>query len=106
MGTKLGLRIGENTGTDSTPIATPHDPDGKYNGHYKKKMVKSHITMDYDYPLPLAKKVCVGTDDDDKHLESMFQMVTNAAGMNMRETWSMVVTTATRTLHFHMLNLI
>ena len=87
LGNKLGLRIGENTGTDSTPIATPHDPDGKYNGHYKKKMVKSHITMDYDYPLPLAKKVCGGTDDDDKHLESMFQMVTNAAGMNMNETW-------------------
>ena len=39
LGNKLGLRIGENTGTDSTPIATPHDSDGKYNGHYKKKMV-------------------------------------------------------------------
>ena len=36
LGNKAGLRIGENTGTDSTPIATPHDPDSKYNGHYKK----------------------------------------------------------------------
>ncbi len=36
-GDKLGLRIGENTGTDSTPIATPNDPAGTYNGHYKKR---------------------------------------------------------------------
>ncbi len=36
-GDKLGLKIGENTGTDSTPIATPNDPAGTYNGHYKKR---------------------------------------------------------------------
>ena len=30
-GTKLGLKIGEKTGTDSTPIETHNDPDGTYN---------------------------------------------------------------------------
>ena len=56
-GNKLGLKIGKNTGTDSTPIKTHNDPDGKYNGHYKKEMVKAHITIDYDHNIPLAKKV-------------------------------------------------
>ncbi len=36
-GNKLGLKIGENTGTDSTPLEVPNDPAGEYNGHYKKR---------------------------------------------------------------------
>lgn len=60
-GKKLELKIGERTGTDSTPIEIPNDPDGTYNGHYKKKMVKMHITSDYDHNIPLAKQVCGGT---------------------------------------------
>ncbi len=56
-GNKLGLKIGEKTGTDSTPIETHNDPDGTYNGHYKREMVKAHITSDYDHNLPLAKQV-------------------------------------------------
>ncbi len=47
-GDKNGLKIGQNTGTDSTPIEVPNDPAGTYNGHYKKIMVKTHITSDYD----------------------------------------------------------
>lgn len=87
VGNKLGLKIGEHTGTDSTPIEIPNDADGKYNGHYKKKMVKAHITMNYDHSLPLAKIVCGGTDDDDRYLENMLEMTTKSAGMNMHETW-------------------
>ncbi len=45
------------------------DPDGKYNGHYKKEMVKAHITMDYEHNIPLAKKVCGGTANDDEYLK-------------------------------------
>ena len=48
-GNRLGLKIGKCTGTDSTPIKTHNDPAGKYNGHYKKKMVKAQITMDYEH---------------------------------------------------------
>jgi len=86
-GNKLGLKIGKNTGTDSTPIKTHNDPDGKYNGHYKKEMVKAHITMDYDHNVPLAKKVCGGTEDDDKYLEEMLRKTAASARNNMEETW-------------------
>lgn len=86
-GNKLGLTIGKNTGTDSTPIKTHNDPDGKYNGHYKKEMVKAHITMDYDHNIPLAKKVCGGTEDDDKYLEEMLRKTAVSAKNNMEETW-------------------
>ena len=86
-GNKLGLKIGENTGTDSTPIEIPNDPAGTYNGHYKKKMVKAHITEDYDHNIPLAKKVCGGTDNDNQYLEGMLRNTSVSAKMNMRETW-------------------
>ena len=86
-GDKLGLKIGENTGTDSTPIEIPNDPAGTYNGHYKKKMVKAHITEDYDHNIPLAKKVCGGTDNDNQYLEGMLRNTSVSAKKNMRETW-------------------
>jgi hypothetical protein len=86
-GNKLGLKIGENTGTDSTPIEIPNDPAGTYNGHYKKKMVKAHITEDYDHNIPLAKKVCGGTDNDNQYLEGMLRKTSVSAKKNMRETW-------------------
>ena len=86
-GNKLGLKIGEKTGTDSTPIQTHNDPDGAYNGHYKKEMVKAHITSDYDNNVPLAKQVCKGTDSDDQYLESMLQKTAKSAKENMDETW-------------------
>jgi len=87
VGDKLGLKIGENTGTDSTPVETPNDPAGTYNGYYKKKMVKAHITEDYDHNIPLAKKVCGGTDNDNQYLEEMLRNVSVSAKKNMRETW-------------------
>jgi hypothetical protein len=86
-GNNLGLKIGENTGTDSTPIETPNDPAGTYNGYYKKKMVKMHITSDYNYTIPLAKKVCGGTDDDNQYLEGMLRKTAVSAKKNMLETW-------------------
>ncbi len=86
-GKKLGLKIGEKTGTDSTPIEIPNDPDGTYNGHYKKKMVKMHITSDYDHNIPLAKHVCGGTEDDNQHLEGMLKKTAVSAKENMDETW-------------------
>jgi hypothetical protein len=86
-GDKNGLEIGKNTGTDSTPIEVPNDPAGTYNGHYKKIMVKVHITSDYDNNIPLAKKVCGGTDDDDKYLEGMLQQTAISAKKNMKDTW-------------------
>ena len=86
-GNKLGLKIGKKTGTDSTPIQTHNDPDGTYNGHYKKEMVKAHITSDYDHNIPLAKQVCSGTDGDDQYLECMLQKTAVSAKDNMEETW-------------------
>ncbi len=86
-GDKLGLRIGEKTGTDSTPIQVPNDTVGTYNGHYKKRMVKAHITEDYDHNIPLAKKVCGGTDNDNQYLEDMLRNTSVSAKKNMRETW-------------------
>jgi hypothetical protein len=86
-GNKLGLKIGEKTGTDSTPIETHNDPDGTYNGHYKREMVKAHITSDYDHNMPLAKQVCGGTEDDDQYLESMLRKTAVSAKDNMDETW-------------------
>jgi hypothetical protein len=86
-GNKLGLKIGEKTGTDSTPIQTHNDHDGTYNGHYKKEMVKAHITSDYDHNLPLAKQLCGGTDDDNQYLESMLRKTAVSAKENMDETW-------------------
>ena len=86
-GNRLGLKIGKCTGTDSTPIKTHNDPDGKYNGHYKKEMVKAQITMDYEHNIPLAKKVCGGTESDDKYLEDMLRKTAISARMNMEETW-------------------
>ena len=87
IGDKLGLKIGEKTGTDSTPIEISHDPAGTYNGYYKKKMVKAHITEDYDHNIPLAKKVCGGTDNDNQYLEGMLRDTSVSAKKNMRETW-------------------
>jgi hypothetical protein len=86
-GDKNGLKIGQNTGTDSTPIEVPNDPVGTYNGHYKKIMVKTHITSDYEHNIPLAKKVCGGTDDDDKYLEGMLRQTSISAKKNMEDTW-------------------
>lgn len=86
-GNKLGLKIGENTGTDSTPIEVPHDPDAAYNGHYKKIMVKAHITEDYDHNIPLAKKICGGTENDDPYLEFMLDKTAISAKNNMNESW-------------------
>lgn len=86
-GNALGLKIGKYTGTDSTPIKTHNDPDGKYNGYYKKKMVKAHITMDYEHNIPLAKNVCGGTENDDAYLENMLRMTAVSAKKNMEETW-------------------
>lgn len=86
-GNKLGLKIGKDTGTDSTPIKTHNDPDGKYNGHYKKEMLKAHITTDYDHNIPLAKMVCGGTENDDQYLEEMLRKTAVAAKNNMQETW-------------------
>jgi len=86
-GDKNGLKIGQNTGTDSTPIEVPNDPAGTYNGHYKTIMVKTHITSDYDNNIPLAKKVCGGTDDDDKYLEGMLRQTRISAKKNMEDTW-------------------
>ncbi|PWB50713.1 MAG: hypothetical protein C3F06_11635 [Candidatus Methanoperedenaceae archaeon] len=73
--------------TDSTPIEIPNDPDGTYNVHYKKKMVKMHITSDYDHNIPLAKQVCGGTDDDNQYLEGMLKKTAISAKENMDETW-------------------
>ena len=86
-GNRLGLKIGKCTGTDSTPIKTHNDPDGKYNGHYKKEMVKAQIIMDYKHNIPLAKKICGGTECDDSYLEDMLRMTALSARMNMEETW-------------------
>jgi len=52
---QIGLKIGKYTGTDSTPVKTHNDPDGKYNGHYKKEMAKAHITMDMSTIFLLQK---------------------------------------------------
>lgn len=86
-GDKNRLKIGKNTGTDSTPIEVPNDSAGTYNGHYKKIMVKAQITSDYDHIIPLAKKVCGGTDDDDKHLKELLQQTAISAKKNMEDTW-------------------
>ncbi len=86
-GNKLGLKIGQKIGTDSTPIETHNDPDGTYNGHYKKEMVKAHITSDYDHNIPLAKKVCGGTEDDNQHLEGMLRKTAISAKENLAEAW-------------------
>lgn len=86
-GNKNGLTIGKDTGTDSTPIEVPNDPAGTYNGHYKKIMVKMHITSDYEHNIPLAKKVCGGTDDDDKYLEGLLRQTSISAKKNMKDTW-------------------
>jgi hypothetical protein len=87
VGNRLGLKIGEKTGTDSTPIQTHNDPDGTYNGHYKKEMVKAHITSDYDNNIPLAKQVCGGTDGDDQYLEGMLRKTAVSAKENMDDSW-------------------
>jgi hypothetical protein len=87
VGNRFGLKIGEKTGTDSTPIQTYNDPDGTYNGHYKKEMVKAHITSDYDNNVPLAKQVCGGTDGDDQYLEGMLRKTAVSAKENMDDSW-------------------
>jgi len=86
-GNELGLKIGENTGTDSTPLETHNDSAGTYNGHYKKKMVKVQLTVDYDHNLPLGKKVVGGNEGDDQYLEEMLRKTSLSSKENMRETW-------------------
>jgi len=56
---QTGLKIGKCTGTDSTPIKTHNDPDGKIQWYYKKEMIKAQISMDYEHNIPLAKKYAV-----------------------------------------------
>ncbi len=97
---KLGLTIGKNTGTDSTPIETCNDPDGKYNVHYKREMVKAHITTDYDHNIPLAKKVCGGTENDDKYLEGMLRKTAESLKRICKRHGLMVSITAIKTLHW------
>ena len=99
-GKKLGLKIGEKTGTDSTPIETPNDPDGTYNGHYKKKMVKMHITSDYDHNIPLSlllKKYAEGQ----RMITNISKVCLKKQQYQLKRTWTkhglMVVITAIKT---------
>ncbi len=50
-------------------------------------MVKVQLTSDYEHNIPLAKKVCGGTEDDDRHLEELLQKTAISAKNNMQETW-------------------
>jgi hypothetical protein len=43
--------------------------------------------VDYEHNIPLAKKVCGGTANDDAYLEKMLKMAAISARMNMEETW-------------------
>ncbi len=50
-------------------------------------MVKAHVTEDYDHNIPLAKKVCGGTDDDNQYFEGMLRRTSVSAKKNMKEAW-------------------
>jgi len=68
-GRKLGLRIGEKTMQDATPIeALEHDTEAKYNGHYKINGYKLDTTDDLEHAVPLAKLTTCINHDEAKNL--------------------------------------
>ena len=73
-GETKAVTFGENVSQDSTPIpTTQNDPDGKYNGHYKCRMLKANIALDLDHKLELESEVYGGTEYDGDHAYSMFE---------------------------------
>jgi len=81
LGKGLGLEIGRRTATDATPIKTCRDDaTGKWNGHYKRKMVKLALTQDVGTWLPLAWKVIGGTQNEGEHLVEMLTKTMERVG--------------------------
>ncbi len=81
LGKGLGLRIGERTATDATPVETCRDdPTGTWNGHYKRRMVKLVLTQDVGTWLPVSWKVIGGTQGEGEHLVEMLMKARERVG--------------------------
>lgn len=84
-----GVNIGESTAQDAIPVQTrANDEDGKWNAHYKKKMVKLQVVSDVENFVPLAKETDSGNSGDDGHLVPMMTEVAEVVGKeNMDSTY-------------------
>jgi hypothetical protein len=86
---KFGIIIGKNTAADSTPMKTcANDPDGKWNPHYRKKMVKIHLISDVVNLIPLYHTITGGNDGDGAELCDLISWAANRVGLdNMSNIW-------------------
>lgn len=86
---KIGIIIGKNTAVDSTPMKTcANDPDGKWNPHYKKKMVKINLISDVVNLIPLYHTITGGTDGDGTELCGLISWAVERVGLgNMSDIW-------------------
>jgi hypothetical protein len=60
---RLGIPFGEETADDATMVETVNgDPDGRYNGHYKKTGLKEDIMTDVATGVPIFNVTIGGTE--------------------------------------------
>jgi hypothetical protein len=86
---KFGIIIGKNTAVDSTPIRTyANYPDGKWNPHYRKKMVKIHLISDVVHLIPLYYTITGRTDGDGAELCGLISCAAERIGLsNISNIW-------------------
>jgi len=64
-----GIAFGSTSTEDATMVETvENDPDGKYNGHYKKTGLKEDIITCVSTGLPIINEIIGGTDNEGQTL--------------------------------------
>lgn len=86
-GGALGLKMGENTVQDATPIeALHHDEDAEYNAHYEVKGYKADIITDLNTGVPVSKKVTGINNDESRDLVPQLEELVKA-GIDVKNHW-------------------
>jgi len=82
-----GMVFGSQSTEDATMIETvENDPDGKYNGHYKKTGLKEDIITCCSTKLPIINEIIGGTDNEGKTLINKLEHL-ETLGIHIKDHW-------------------
>lgn len=83
----FGLKMGEDTVQDATPIkALSHDEEAEYNAHYEVKGYKVDVVTDLKTGIPLSKRVTGINCDESNDLIPQLEEIMKA-GINVKNHW-------------------
>jgi hypothetical protein len=84
---KHGIIFGSRSTEDATMVETvENDPDGKYNGHYKKTGLKEDIITGLTTRLPIHNETIGGTDCEGQTLINKFEHL-KELGIHIKDHW-------------------